>query len=74
MNLVATRYKYSKNLNKAKTRKYRLMRANLMLSLMKSIFFQQLSNRFKRYKPVDLSKAKITVILSDLARGRTIQL
>jgi hypothetical protein len=73
MNLAATRYTCSKRSNKTKIRDYRLMRTNMMLSIKKSIFYWQLSNRFKRYKPIGLNKINIIMILLDLARGRTIQ-
>jgi hypothetical protein len=34
-----------------------------MLTIKESIFYKQLSNRFQRYKLIDLNKIKITVIL-----------
>jgi hypothetical protein len=43
----------------------------MTFSLNKSIFHQQLNNKFKRYKLIDLiNRGKITVILPNLATGQ----
>jgi len=34
------------------------------------IFHKQLNNRFKRYKPIDLNRGNINVILPNLARDQ----
>lgn len=73
MDLDVIRYKCNKNLNKAKTTNYRLIRTNPMLLFKKSVCYQKLSSRFNTYKPIDRSKAKIIMIVPDLARGQMMQ-
>ena len=50
---------------------YRLLKANLVFLLNKAIFHPPLNNRFKRYKPIDLNRGEITVILLNQARDQT---
>ena len=52
MDLLVTKYKCNKSLNRVKTRNYQLMRTDMMLLLMKSIFCYKVSNRFNIYKPI----------------------